>query len=56
MGRIGTAKYNTVTLNNKKYKMGITSVKSIPRAITEIVVHHVKGSMTNITPDIVLLR
>ena len=36
--------------------MGITSVKSIPRAITEIVVHHVKGSMTNITPDIVLLR
>ena len=56
MGRFGTAKYNTVTLINKKYKMGITSVKSIPRAITEIVVHHVKGSMTNITPDIVLLR
>ena len=36
--------------------MSITLVKSIPRAITEGVVHHVKGSMTNFTPDIVLLR
>ena len=36
--------------------MSIASVKSFPRAITEGVVHHVKGSMTSFTPDIVLLR
>ena len=52
---------DSIVKNIESYKMKkstkyVTTVKSIPRATTEGMIHHAKGCMVDFAPDIVMLH